>query len=279
MAPGEAVSRREGLALDLELGGKVAFVTGASKGIGRAVAEQLAREGAEVVITARTAEPLETAAKQITAATGSTIVPMAGDMSLMPDVQRCVDATLARFGKIDILVTCAGSSPGGLLEDLTEDQWMSSLNLKFLGYVRSVRAVIPHMRVRGEGSIVLVVGNDGLKPSYWEMTAGVANAADINFASSVAEQYGRFGVRINTVNPGPVHTDRWDTLEKAFARDKGVTQDRAHELATRSIPFGRICEPGEVAALVTFLASPRASFINGAHIPIDGAQRKAIMDQ
>jgi NAD(P)-dependent dehydrogenase (short-subunit alcohol dehydrogenase family) len=278
MAP-EPVSRREGLALDLQLGGKVAFVTGASKGIGRAVAEDLAREGAGVVITARNAEPLEKTAKEITAATGQAVVPMAGDMSVTADVQRCVDATLARFGRIDILVTCAGSSPGGLLEDLTEDQWMASLNLKFMGYVRSVRAVIGHMRERGEGSIVLVVGNDGLKPSYWEMTAGVANAADINFASSVAEQYGRYGVRINTVNPGPVNTDRWDTLEKAFARDKGVSQDRAHELANQSIPFGRICEPGEVAALVTFLASPRASFINGAHIPIDGAQRKAIMDQ
>jgi NAD(P)-dependent dehydrogenase (short-subunit alcohol dehydrogenase family) len=265
--------------LDLQLGGKVAFITGASKGIGRAVAEQLAHEGADVVITARTAEPLDSTAKEISAATGRSVVPMAGDMSVTADVRRCVDATLARFGKIDILVTCAGSSPGGLLEDLTEDQWMSSLNLKFMGYVRSVRAVIPHMRERGEGAIVLVVGNDGLKPSYWEMTAGVANAADINFASSVAEQYGRHGVRINTVNPGPVNTDRWDTLEKAFARDKGVSQDRAHELANRSIPFGRICEPGEVAALVTFLASPRASFINGAHIPIDGAQRKAIMDQ
>jgi NAD(P)-dependent dehydrogenase (short-subunit alcohol dehydrogenase family) len=265
--------------LDLQLDGKVAFVTGASKGIGRAVAEDLAREGAEVVITARNAEPLENAAKEICAATGRDILPMAGDMSVTAEVQRCVDATLARFGKIDILVTCAGSSPGGLLEELTEDQWMSSLNLKFMGYVRSVRAVIPHMRARGEGAIVLVVGNDGLKPSYWEMTAGVANAADINFASSVAEQYGRYGVRINTVNPGPVNTDRWDTLEKAFARDKGVSQDRAHELANQSIPFGRICEPGEVAALVTFLASPRASFINGAHIPIDGAQRKAIMDQ
>ena len=115
--------------MDLELGGKVAFVTGASRGIGRAVAEQLAREGADVVITGRTAEPLETAAKQITAATGSTIFPMAGDMSVTADVERCVDATLARFGKIDILITCAGSSPGGLLEDLTEDQWMSSLNL------------------------------------------------------------------------------------------------------------------------------------------------------
>ena len=276
---GTVSGAREGPALDLQLGGKVALVTGASKGIGRAVAEDLAHEGADVVITARNAEPLENTAKEITAATGRAVVPMAGDMSVTADVQRCVDATLSRFGKIDILVTCAGSSPGGLLEDLTEDQWMSSLNLKFMGYVRSVRAVIGHMRQRGEGSIVLVVGNDGLKPSYWEMTAGVANAADINFASSVAEQYGRYGVRINTVNPGPVNTGRWDTLEKAFARDKGVSQDRAHELANQSIPFGRICEPGEVAALVTFLASPRAGFINGAHIPIDGAQRKAIMDQ
>jgi NAD(P)-dependent dehydrogenase (short-subunit alcohol dehydrogenase family) len=265
--------------VDLQLDGKVALVTGASKGIGRHVAEHLAREGADVAITARTAEPLEVTAKEIAAATGRVIVPLAGDMSVAEDVQRCVDAVQDRFGAIDVLVTCAGSSPGGLLEDLTEEQWMMSLNLKFMGYVRSVRAVIGHMRERGAGSIVLVVGNDGLKPSYWEMTAGVANAADINFASSVAEQYGRYGVRINTVNPGPVNTGRWDTLEKAFARDKGVTQERAHELAEASIPVGRICEPEEVAALVTFLASPRASFINGAHIPVDGAQRKAIMDR
>ena len=164
------------------------------------------------------------------------------------------------------------------MEDLTEEQWYSSLSLKFMGYVRSMKAVLPHMRERGSGAIVLVVGNDGIKPTYWETTAGAANAAGINVASSMAEQYGPHGIRVNTVNPGPVNTDRWDGLEKAFARDKGVSQERAHELAVKSIPLGRICEPEEVANLVVFLASDRASFINGSHILIVGSQRKGIMD-
>src|SRR5256712_9843643 len=204
--------------MDLGLTGKIAFVTGASKGIGRAVAEQLASEGADIVITARTAGPLEQVASDIAARTGRTIVALAGDMSKAADVDRCVKETLGRFGHIDILVTCAGSSPGGLLEELTEEHWLSSLNLKFMGYVRTVRAVIPHMRERGEGAIVLVVGNDGLKPSYWEMTAGVANAAAINFASSVAGQYRPYGVPLHTAKPGPGHTDPLHGLPEALCR-------------------------------------------------------------
>src|SRR3979411_1707403 len=163
--------------MDFQLTDKVAFVTGTSKGLDRAVDQQLAPEGADVVITARTAEPLERTAREIEAKTKRTVVPMAGDMSKTEDVDRCVAATLERFGHIDILVTSPGSSPGGLLEELTEEKWFSSLNLKFMGYVRSVRAVIPHMRERGDGAIVLVVGNDGLKPSYWEMTAGGGDGA------------------------------------------------------------------------------------------------------
>src|ERR671920_421865 len=240
--------------MNLELEGKVAFITGGSKGIGRECARVLAEGG------------------------GQKIMPIAGDMSKPEEVERAVAETVDSFGKINILVTCAGSSPGGLLEDLTEDEWFSSLNLKFMGYVRACRAVLPRMREQGSGSVVLVVGNDGLKPTPWETTAGVANAADINFASAMSEQYGKFGVRINTVNPGPVNTDRWEGLEKAFARDKGVSRERAHELAVGSIPFGRICEPEEVADVVAFLASPKASFIHGAHVPIDGGQRKALMD-
>jgi NAD(P)-dependent dehydrogenase (short-subunit alcohol dehydrogenase family) len=264
--------------MDLELVGKKAIVTGGSKGIGRETTRILAEEGCDVAITARDETRLEAAAKEIADATGRTILPLGGDMSVQDDVERCTRRAIEEFGGIDILVTCAGSSPGGLLEDLTDQQWMSSLSLKFMGYVRSCSVILPHMRERGTGSVVLVVGNDGLKSSYWELTAGVANAADINFASAMAEQYGRHGVRLNTVNPGPVNTDRWDGLEKRFAQDRGIDQSEARRIVLGTLPPGRICEPEEVASVVTFLASPRANYVNGVHLLVDGAQMKGLLD-
>jgi 3-oxoacyl-[acyl-carrier protein] reductase len=264
--------------MELGMKGSVVFITGGSMGIGRATAQLLGEEGCRMAITARNAERLEGAAAEIREQTGAEVLAVAGDMAVTEEVEGAVERTLEEFGRIDVLITCAGSSPGGLLEEMPEENWFSSLNLKFMGYVRACKAVLPHMRAQGSGSVVLVVGNDGLKQSYWELTAGAANAADLNFAGSIAEQYGPHGIRVNTVNPGPVDTQRWEGLEKAFARDKGVSQEVAHRLAVGSIPLGRICTAEEVANLTVFLASPRASFINGAHVPIDGGQRKALMD-
>lgn len=265
--------------MELGLEGRNVLITGGSMGIGKACARLFSEEEANVSIAARTPETLEQAAKEIAAETGGRVVWFPGDMTLQVDVDDVVQQTIKSLGSVDILVTCAGSSPGGLIEGLTEEEWASSLNLKFMGYVRSMRAVLPQMRERGSGAIVLVIGNDGLKPTYWETTAGAANAAGINVASSLAEQYAPYGIRVNTVNPGPVDTQRWDGLEKAMARDMGITQKEAHDFAVSSIPLGRIAEADEIANLVVFLASDRASFINGAHILIDGAQRKAKMDR
>lgn len=265
--------------MDLGLMGKNVLITGGSMGIGRASAHLFAAEGANVALTARTDSILQEVAAEVADSHGVTAIGIQGDMTSPEDVDRVANEAIERLGQIDVLVTCAGSSPGGLIENLTEEEWYSSLDLKFMGYVRALRAILPHMRERGSGSVVLVIGNDGIKPSYWETTAGAANAAGLNVASSMAEQYARHGVRVNTVNPGPVNTQRWDGLEKAMARDMNISQEQAHDFAVSSIPLGRICEPEEVADVVVFLASERASFINGAHIVIDGGQRKALMDR
>ena len=265
--------------MELGLKGKNVLITGGSQGIGRASAELFASEGANLALAARTQETLDRAVEEIQANHDVQVVGLAGDMTQTEDVNRVVSQAIEGLGSIDVLVTCAGSSPGGLIENLTDEEWYSSLDLKFMGYVRALRAVLPHMRERRSGAVVMVVGNDGIKPTYWETTAGAANAAGINVASSMAEQYAPHGIRVNTVNPGPVDTDRWDGLEKAMARDMNITQEEAHQFAVNSIPLGRIARPDEIADLVVFLASERASFINGAHIVIDGAQRKALMDR
>lgn len=264
--------------MDLGLQNKVVFISGGSKGIGLACAREFAREGAQVGICARNADGLRSAADAIRAETGRTVYTATGDMQKWDDVRRCVDTTAGHFGGLDVLVNCAGASPGGVIENLTEEEWALSLQLKFMGYVRCSKAAIPHLLKRGGGRIVNVVGNDGIKPAYWELTASAANAADLAMTSALAEQYGPKGILVNAVNPGPVATERWDGLVRAYARDKGMSFDDASKQAIKSMPLGRICTPEEVAWVVVFVASQRASFMNGAWITLDSGQRKAIMD-
>jgi NAD(P)-dependent dehydrogenase (short-subunit alcohol dehydrogenase family) len=264
--------------MDLGLAGRVAIITGGSKGIGYASALGLAREGTQVAICARGRERLEQAVQEIVAQTGREVLPVVADMASQADAERFVQTAVRHFGHVDILVNCAGSSPGGILERLKEVHWMESLNLKFMGYVRTTKAVIPHMKAQRWGRIVNVIGNDGIKPIYFELTPGAANAAGLNFTLAIAEELAPYGITVNALNPGPVDTERWWGLVHTMARERQISEEAANNLAVRSIPIGRLCTAEEVANVVVFLASARASFVTGASIAIDGAQRKALMD-
>jgi NAD(P)-dependent dehydrogenase (short-subunit alcohol dehydrogenase family) len=265
--------------MDLQMNGKKAIVTGASEGIGKAIAWAFAREGVDVAICARRKEPLEAAAAEIARATNRQIVPITADLTKPADAESFIKKAHAALGRIDILVNNAGSSPGGVLEHLSEEDWAQSLQLKFMGYVRCMKHVLPIMQKQKKGRVVNLIGNDGVKVSYWEIAPGAANAAGQNLTMSLASQYGKDNISFVAVNPGPVRTERWAGLVKAMARDMKLSFEEADKLAPSSIPLGRIAESEEVANLVTYLASDLAFFVNGTMIEIDGGQDKVLMDK
>ena len=265
--------------MDLQLRGKTALVTGGSEGIGKGIALALAKEGVDVAICARRAAPLEAAAAEIASATGRKIVAVPADLTKDDDTKQFIAKAHQALGRVDIMVNNAGSAPGGVIEQLSEADWAQSLQLKFMGYVRCLRYVLPIMVKQGGGRVVNLIGNDGVKPSYWEIAPGAANAAGQNLTRSLAGQYGRHNVSFCAVNPGPVRTERWAGLVDAMARDMKLSHADADKLAPSSIPLGRIAEVDEVANLVVMLASPLMHMVNGTMIEIDGGQEKSLMDR
>jgi NAD(P)-dependent dehydrogenase (short-subunit alcohol dehydrogenase family) len=265
--------------MDLKLKGKTALVTGGSEGIGKGIALMLAKEGVDIAICARRKEPLEATAKDIAKATGRKIVAIAADLRKDADARNFIEQAHKALGRVDIMVNNAGSAAGGVIEHLTEDDWEKGLQLKFMGYVRCLRYVLPIMVRQGGGRVVNLIGNDGVKHSYWEIAPGAANAAGQNLTMSLAGQYGRHNISLCAVNPGPVRTERWAGLVAAMSRDMKLSREEADKLAPASIPMGRIAEVEEVANLVTMLASPLMHFVNGTMIEIDGGQQKPLMDR
>jgi NAD(P)-dependent dehydrogenase (short-subunit alcohol dehydrogenase family) len=265
--------------MDLQLKDKTALVTGGSEGIGRGIARALAREGVDVAICARRKDKLDQAATEMAKETGRKIIAIPADLTKDADAKNFVEKSHQALGRIDILVNNAGSAPGGIIEHLSEADWAQSLQLKFMGYVRCLRYVLPIMVRQGGGRIVNLIGNDGVKHSYWEIAPGAANAAGQNLTMSLAGQYGKHNISLCAVNPGPVRTERWAGLVAAMSRDMKLSYEEADRLAPASIPMGRIAEVEEVANLVAMLASPLMHFVNGTMIEIDGGQQKPLMDR
>jgi 3-oxoacyl-[acyl-carrier protein] reductase len=261
--------------MDLELNGKVAIVTGGSKGIGRAIALALSREGAAVVICARSSGPLEEAAAEIRRREGCRAAAVAADLTRAEAVKDVVARCVSEFGRVDILVNNAGSARTGEFLKLGDDAWLEDWTLKFFGYVRMARAVLPEMAKRRSGVIVNIIGAAALNPRGSYMIGGAANAALNHFTKSLADEGAQHGVRVVGINPGPILTER---LLRMFGRDavRKTEEERAAELS-KLTPMGRVGRPEEVADLVTFLASDRAGFIHGANITIDGGTTKGLM--
>jgi 3-oxoacyl-[acyl-carrier protein] reductase len=262
--------------MDLGLRSKIALVTGASRGIGRAVAASLAAEGARVALCARDAARLKEATAEIAAASGAETLAVPADLADADEIPRVVEATLARFGRIDVLVNNAGAiRPGDFLQT-PDAQWLTDWTLKPLGYVRMARAVFPVMQRQGGGRIVNVTGAAARNPSAGSLAGGAANAALVNFTKGLAELGAPSNILVTAVSPAATATERWETMVAERARMQNTTVEAARRESEGTYPLGRIARPEDVADLVCFLVSERASFLSGICITVDGGATRGV---
>lgn len=262
--------------MDLGLRGQAAVVAAASQGLGRATAFALAREGCRVAICARNAGPLEATARAIREETRAEVLAVAADVSDPDDVAAFADAAIAAFGGIDLLVTNSGGPPTGRFEGLSEEQWSKATQLLLQGPVRLIRAALPSMRSRGGGSIVAITSISVKQPLEDLLLSNAMRAAVVGLVKSLARELAPDRIRVNAVAPGWIATERLVELYRVRAEREG--RDPQALLAERvgEIPLGRLGKPEEVANLVAFLLSEKASYITGDVIQIDGGFYRGI---
>jgi 3-oxoacyl-[acyl-carrier protein] reductase len=262
--------------MDLGIAGRVAIVTGGSRGIGRAIAERLCREGAHVALCARNRESLAEARNTLESLGEGRIVTVEADLTDPAAAARVVEAAAA-WGRIDILINNAGAARGLPFDELTDEIWMENLRLKLFGYLRMARLVLPHLRRNGWGRIVNVAGLAGLQPSPLTMPVGLNNAGILNVMKALADAEAANNILVTTVCPGPILTERQTRLLEDAARVKGITVEEAQREATSAIPLRRMGRPEEVADAVAFLASERASYITGSLVLLDGGLHRTMI--
>ena len=257
--------------MDLKLSGKVAIVTGASRGIGRAIAQTLAAEGMKLSLAARSKDQLDDLVKSLK----TDVLVNAVDLRDTKAAQAVVDATMKRFGAIDLLVNNAGATKRGDFFGLTDEDWADGFSLKFFGGMRLSRAAWKHLAA-SKGTIVNIIGVGGRTGNADFTIGGSVNAAGRLLTKALADRGVKDGVRVNAINPGFIKTERLTVRVKSFAEEHKLPMDQAEAQLAKASGVARFGEPAEIAAAVAFLASPVCGYCHGALLDIDGGQTRTL---
>ena len=261
--------------MELGLGGRVALVTGGSKGIGRAIAEGLARQGVSLAICARDAAALESAAVELRKL-GVDVLAESADVTRPEDIARFVGTAFRHFNRIDILVNNAVTSTQNTFEALSDDEFRHHIDVKLMGYLRCAREVLPHLRKNKWGRIVNIAGMTARIVSEYRMTNGVVNSAVTNFTKHLSEQVGKDGITVNAIHPGYTWTPRLRAMLERLVDLEKAPLEEIRVRREREIPIGRFIQPADIANLVVFLCSQGAGAITGQAIAVDGGSGRSI---
>ncbi len=264
------------MSMNLDLAGKVAVITGGSVGIGKSTAAKLAAEGVKVVIASRTMSALQSAADEITKATGGTVMPHVVDTTSWDSVQTLINATVAKFGSVDILVNCA-AAPGGVvrnnIEEADEKALMDDINTKLMGYFRMAKACVPHMRKAKWGRIINV---GGLTARNTEALSGLRNTALVHLTKTLSDQLGVNGITVNIIHPGVTRTEHVEEWFADMAKKEGVSVADIVAREAEPAAIKRMLEVHEVSDCIVFVASKLASGLTGESIAVDGGLSRAV---
>ncbi len=263
--------------MDLGLDGKVALVTASSKGLGKACAKELASEGANVVMCARTPETLAEAAKEVEQAGSGQVKAVVADLSQQSGIDAAIGATLEAHGRIDILLTNTGGPPLGTFGDATDEQWLETFENLHLGAVRLIRAVLPSMRENKWGRIIGIQSSSLKQPIPGLTLSNGVRPAVAGLFKSLMPEIAEDNITINLVVPGIILTDRIIKGQTARAEAAGKTLEEQLAALASTIPAGRLGEPEELAAMVAFVASERAAYVTGSVVQVDGGFIRSVV--